>query len=266
MTNPVANQWVSIPSGSFARGDSNIHVSAFQIQKHEVTRGEYQKFLALQKGRPFKAVMRCGQENPVNVVAFQRDKFLASYFKLHDACAPDKSFVIASVESYPAELQDYGNKFRDDNQPAVGVDWFSAKAYCESLGGDLPTETQWKHAARGQTGGDFNVTGEQWVHYGWSKQSPAPVCSYPLNSFGLCDVFGNVWEWTLDWYRKAMDETPGQQDPKGPPNGLYKVMRGGSWLVDDASDEDLGLADRYPQHPGFRNNDVGFRCARNSSD
>lgn len=266
MTNPVANQWVSIPSGSFVRGDSNIHVSSFQIQKHEVTRGEYQKFLAMQKGRPFKAMMRCGQENSVNVVAFQRDKFVASYFKLHDACAPDKSFVISSVQSYPAELPNYGSRFNNDNQPAVGVDWFSAKAYCESIGGDLPTEAQLERVAKGESGRADYPASEQLAHYGWSKQSTAPVCSYPLGSFGLCDLFGNVWEWTLDWYRKAMDEVPEQRDPKGAPNGLGKVLRGGSWLVDDASDEDLGLADRYPQHPGFRNNDVGFRCARNGSD
>ena len=40
-------------------------------------------------------------------------------------------------------------------------------------------------------------------------------------------MHGNVWEWCLDWQQEYAEGAA--TDPQGPPEGLFKVVRGGSW-------------------------------------
>ena len=47
------------------------------------------------------------------------------------------------------------------------------------------------------------------------------------NAWGLYDMPGNVQEWCQDWFGVyPYDEVT---NPKGPPSGSYRVMRGGAW-------------------------------------
>ena len=151
-----------------------------------------------------------------------------------------------------------------DNHPINGVDWYQSRAYCQwrDVGGDLPTESQWEYAARGS-----DVVNHI---YPWGNAAPAsqlclsrsstcPVQSYPGGNspFGLFDMAGNVWEWTLDFYGGYTSVAA--SDPTGPTSGTNRVYRGGSW--DGGSATVVRAAYRSGLSPLDRGNNSGFRCA-----
>jgi formylglycine-generating enzyme required for sulfatase activity len=139
----------------------------------------------------------------------------------------------------------------------------------------LPTEAEWEFACR-----EWSVTP---YHFGWQntgreanlKPGPATgygggptwpalertarVGSYKPNAYGLHDMHGNVAEWCWDWYRTDYYSASPAADPVGPDTGDHRVLRGGSWLVNESSCRTAG---RYWQAPGEGKNYAGFRVAR----
>jgi formylglycine-generating enzyme required for sulfatase activity len=147
--------------------------------------------------------------------------------------------------------------------PVVNVTWHDAAAFCEWEGKRLPTEAEWERASRG--------LGEKHI-YPWGDRAPTPkdarydvfdgpgaVCQFPRNSFGLCDIAGNVWEWTGDWYGRTYYAEAPEWDPKGPSQGLYRVLRGGSWFDQPAF---LSSSYRSWARPTEKSPTMGFRCAK----
>ena len=150
------------------------------------------------------------------------------------------------------------------SRPVVGVSWFEAAAYCAWAGGRLPTEAEWERAARGQKQGAKYPWGNtptidhSRTNYGNEVGHPTPVGLFPRGdtSEDLCDMLGNVWEWCGDWFGNY--EPGPQENPVGPPTGISKVRRGGSWY---SSPRDVRVSFRNDDEPAYRNDGIGFRCA-----
>lgn len=128
---------------------------------------------------------------------------------------------------------------RADDEAVVYVSYAEATAFCEWLSRKegrsyrLPTEAEWEYACRAGTYYPF-YTGDglpaemqknQRVVRDYAPVSLKVGQTQP-NAFGLYDMHGNVEEWCLDWYGPYAPEA--QTDPAGPPEGEFRVTRGGS--------------------------------------
>ena len=88
---------------------------------------------------------------------------------------------------------------------------------------------------------------------------PTEVGSYPPNDYGLYDMAGNLWEWVNDYYEADYYSASPPNDPPGPSETLYRILRGGSYGVTQIHQR---VARRYPEFYAHTDSTVGFRCAR----
>ena len=90
-----------------------------------------------------------------------------------------------------------------------------------------------------------------------------PVGSLPANEWGLYEMHGNVWEWCLDTWHGSYEGAPSDGSARVEAAAANRVIRGGSWN-DDA--RYVRAAYRNGCEPAYRDDHLGFRCARVQSD
>jgi formylglycine-generating enzyme required for sulfatase activity len=150
--------------------------------------------------------------------------------------------------------------------PVENVNWLQAKAFCEALGGSLPTEAQLEFAARGGTPSPFYCGADPgclkvvaWTLANADGQKH-PVGQKLPNAYGLYDLTGNVWEWAQDWYHGSYEGAPDDGAAWLDPSSTYRVIRGGSFLDEAHYQRASARVSGYQSAYYYYN--VGFRCVR----
>ena len=155
--------------------------------------------------------------------------------------------------------------FKGDDLPVETVSWDDCQAFIKKVnaalgcGARLPTEAEWEYACRAGAMGAYGGTGRL-DEMGWfgdnSGGTTHPVGQKKPNSWGLCDMHGNVWEWCADW--EGDYPTGSVSDPTGPASGVYRVLRGGGWY---GSARNCRSAHRDGFYHGVRYYLNGFRLS-----
>jgi sulfatase modifying factor 1 len=183
------------------------------------------------------------------------------------------------------------------DHPVVQVCLEDALAFAAWAGKRLPTEAQWEYAARGglerqtYSWGDgagieatelANVWLGEFPHENRKPHPPGPSApgAYAPNAYGLDDMTGNVWEWTLDYFQPRHAPSPAsaccaprnptgaasaRAEPDAPTIPLH-VLKGGSFLCAPNYCLRYRPAARIAHAADSASVHIGFRCVRAPDD
>lgn len=234
-------QTILVAGGSFLREDSaQVRVGSFRMGKTEITYWQYNLFARAQKYHIEPPSWEYAGDNPAVYVNWYDAVFYLNW--LSDRHGKKSVYELTNPRTGP---------FYTDYDVAIDT---AANGY------RLPTEAEWEFAARGGPRSQgFEYSGSKDLQeVGWyaenSDSRTHAVAQKKANELGLYDMSGNTWEWCRDWYG---DYDAGQTDnPPGPPEGSFRVIRGGSW--DDAP-EYCRVEYRSYSNPDYRVYSLGFR-------
>lgn len=279
-----------------------VHVNAFYMDEHEVTNAQFRQFVEATgyitfaerklKWEDVRKTLPPGTPKPPDAY-FESGSLV---FNQPDHPVPLNNHLVWWKWQKGANWQQPtgpGSTIKGkENHPVVHVVYEDALAYANWAGKRLPTEAEWEYAARG--GNDENIYpwGTELVDVGaikansWQGNFPnqntkadgymfsSPVKQYAANAFGLFDMAGNVWELCSDWYHHAYYASfngggvainpPGPDSSLDPaePQVQKKVIRGGSFLCNDAYCSGYRAAARMKMALDSSAPHVGFRCVR----
>jgi len=285
---------VDMPGGTFRMGSDRFYpeerpirevsVDPFAIDRHPVTVAEFRRF-----------VKATG-----HVTWPEQAPGAADYPDAEPESLVPGSLVFHKTRG-PVDLRDFRNWWSwtpgadwrhpegpesnvggREQHPVTHVAYSDAVAYAEWANKSLPTEAEWEYAARGGIDGATYTWGEEFAPKGrmmantWQGEFPwqnlrgggfegtSPVERFPRNGFGLFDMAGNVWEWTVDDFTAPPPngspccapqilEAPAERFPR-------KVIKGGSYLCAPNYCLRYRPAARQAESVDTSTCHIGFRC------
>ncbi|MCK4957792.1 MAG: SUMF1/EgtB/PvdO family nonheme iron enzyme [Planctomycetes bacterium] len=141
-----------------------------------------------------------------------------------------------------------------DNHPVTYVSWYGSTAFASYYGWRLPTEWEWQAVADHTIADPFiyscgaSINNNIANYYGSTHPDGTTVVgSFGTYGYGMCDMAGNVWEWTDSCFYIGC-------------NPDYRILRGGSWNLNDyICTVSYRRHDRLP-HESVSS--IGFRVCR----
>lgn len=154
------------------------------------------------------------------------------------------------------------------NSPVNHVSWFVAKAYCECQGKRLPTVDEWEYVAMASESQKdaredslFNLAILR--SYEKPKTYLQQVGKQGKNAWGISDLHGMVWEWTLDF--NAIIITGESRNYGNTDQGLFCASGalGANDLMNYAAF--MRYAMRSSLNARYNLANLGFRCAKDGN-
>ena len=298
---------IHVPGGTFRMGSDDhypeeapahrVTVDGFWIDRTPVTNDQFRKFVNASGYVTFAEVRPDPKDYPGALPHMLKAGSLVFSPPKHAVALRDWSqwwsFKFGADWRHP-----YGPRSSTSglgNHPVVHIAYKDAEAYAKWAGKELPTEAEWEFAARGGLEGAEFAWGDELTPGGkhfantWQGAFPhenlltdgyertSPVTAFPPNAYGLCDMIGNVWEWTSDWYspKHVADASKACCIPENPRGGAEagsydpcqrnikiprKVLKGGSYLCAPNYCRRYRPAARHAQPVDTSASHIGFRC------
>jgi sulfatase modifying factor 1 len=226
-------------------------VEGFRLQTHEVTNGQFAKFVGA-----------TGYQTDAELSSTSRDPGGGS--AIFDMDTAGWRLVRGATWRTPSGP---GSNIKGaDDLPVIHVSHRDAAAYAAWSGGRLPREIEFEYAASlnlpdptNQLSGTFDPAGRP-VANTWQGFFPvrdeatdgfrglAPVGCFPPGKLGAFDLIGNVWEWT---------DTAFQAGPQF-------TIKGGSFLCARNFCGRFRPAARQSEDADFSTNHIGFRVVKSA--
>ena len=198
---------VRVAGGSVVIDGQPTHLPSFWLDQHEVTIGQYARFLE-----------SAGDTGPTAHDHADQPGDKPGH------TPPDWETILAQATRGGS----YKGQPIDLNCPVFMVDWWDAYAYADWLGRRLPSSNEWRKAATGRTDrpfpwGDTAPAGKANLGTDYHPDSNggevdgfnywAPVDAHPddIGPFGAVGMAGNVEEWTATWVNHP--DYPDRQTP-----------------------------------------------------
>lgn len=165
------------------------------------------------------------------------------------------------------------------DHPVVQVSLADAAAFAAWMGGRLPSEAEWEHAARGGLEdprfpwGDEEPDDRRILCNIWQGSFPQenslldgylstnPAGAFAANGAGLFDMAGNVWEWTADPFRLYSVSAAAKRRNAAAGAARERLLKGGSFLCHRSYCYRYRIAARLALGAESCGNNVGFRVA-----
>ena len=173
-TNRIGMEFVQIPSGSFVMGDNNYYYTIGETDYYD--------------------------ESPEHTVQFDKPFYIGKF--------------LVTQKQWNELMDNNPSIYKGDTLPVTNINWNDTQEFIKKLnqkeGTDkyrLPSEAEWEYVCKAGTTTEyyFGDDASKLDDYAWyqrnSMNETHPVGTTKPNPWGVYDMLGNVYEWTLDnWH------------------------------------------------------------------